>query len=279
MNLGFVFTPTRNLTFSVDHFRINKNGVIAGGDSIPALNAYFSGQPIPAGYTVIPGVPNPNKPDLLPLPGFILSPFQNLNSLETSGFDFAATADFQLTPDIRWSSSFSATYIDKFNQSFPLPGGGVQVQHYAGSLGPCNVGGCLGTPQWRGNWQNSLDFGRTVLTATAYYTDGYQLQAEDYGDVIGRCVDANGKSAASANGTYADGVTPILCKTDSFIKVDLNATFQINDGYQLFATVLNAFGADAPLDPATYGGYQYQTAWAQSGAIGRYFKVGFKATF
>ncbi|WP_312685551.1 TonB-dependent receptor plug domain-containing protein [Brevundimonas nasdae] len=279
VNLGFVFTPTRNLTFSVDHFRINKNGVIAGGDSIPALNAYFSGQPIPAGYTVIPGVPNPNKPDLLPLPGFILSPFQNLNSLETSGFDFAATADFQLTPDIRWSSSFSATYIDKFNQSFPLPGGEVQVQHYAGSLGPCNVGGCLGTPQWRGNWQNSLDFGRTVLTATAYYTDGYQLQAEDYGDVIGRCVDANGKSAASANGTYADGVTPILCKTDSFIKVDLNATFQINDGYQLFATVLNAFGADAPLDPATYGGYQYQTAWAQSGAIGRYFKVGFKATF
>ncbi len=278
-NIGIVFTPTRNLTFSIDHFKINKKNVIAGGDSVPALEAYFAGRPIPEGYTVIAGVPNPNKPNLLPLPGFILSPFQNLNALQTAGFDFAANARFHLTDDVLWSSTFSATYIDHFDQSFPRPDGTVQVQRYAGSVGPCNVGGCLGTPKWRGNWQNTLDFGKASLTGTLYYTGGYQLQAEDYGDVVGRCVDANGRSAASVNGTYADGVTPILCKTRSFLKFDLNGTYQLNDRYQVFGTVLNLFGANAPLDTATYGGYQYQTAWAQSGVIGRYYKVGFKATF
>lgn len=279
INLGVVFTPNHWLTLSVDHFRINKKDVIAGGDSVPALDAYFSGKPIPQGYTVIPGTPNPNKPDLLPLPGFILSPYQNLNRLETEGFDFAANIRFDFDNGVRWTSNLSATYIDRFDQSFPQPDGTVLVQSYADSVGPCNVGGCLGTPSWRGNWQNSIEYGKLAVTGTIYYTAGYNLQAEDYGDTIGQCVDANGRSIASVNGTYADGVTPVLCKTDAFVKMDLNAKYQINDRYQIYGTILNVFGADAPLDTATYGGYQYQTAWAQSGVIGRYFKVGFKATF
>ena len=36
-----------------------------------------------------------------------------------------------------------------------------------------------GTPQWRGNWQNSIDYGPYSLTATTYYVSGYKAVGFD----------------------------------------------------------------------------------------------------
>ena len=56
------------------------------------------------------------------------------------------------------------------------------MQHYAGTIGPYADVAAGGTPKFRANWQNTFAYGPFSFTATAYYTDGYQLQAEDQGD-------------------------------------------------------------------------------------------------
>ena len=50
------------------------------------------------------------------------------------------------------------------------------------------------------------------------------------------------------------------------------------DGLEIFGSVANVFDRTAPLDPATYGGINYNPLHF-SGAIGRYFTVGAKYTF
>ena len=47
------------------------------------------------------------------------------------------------------------------------------TQKYAGTLGPYQLSSGAGTPDWRGNWSNSLDIGRATITGTAYYVGSY----------------------------------------------------------------------------------------------------------
>ena len=149
---GIVFQPTKHLSFSIDYYLIKKKNVIAPADYNLAAAAYYAGTPIPAGYTVIPGLPDPNYPTLKPTIGFIQYGFANLNSLVTSGLDFAASANFSLPFGVTWTSSFDATFVDRYNISFP----DGTTQHYAGTIGPYGVTSASGTPQWRGNWEKHL---------------------------------------------------------------------------------------------------------------------------
>ena len=265
---GVVFEPNHTWNFTIDYYYIKKTGVIAGLDATPAINAYFAGQPIPAGYKVVPGIPDVNYPNALPVPQYVIFGYANLNKEETDGVDFGANGRFTLPHNIKWQTSFNATYVDKFNLYFP----DGSVQHFAGSIGPQGPTSGSGTPRWRANWQNTFDFGRTVVTATTYYTSGYSVEAEDNGDTLGDCADSGTVAE------YRDG-TPVQCNVKGFLYTDVHADYKVNETYHVFLDVMNAFDAKAPLDAATYGGYQYNPVWANSGIIGRYFKLGVKATF
>ncbi len=75
---------------------------------------------------------------------------------------------------------------------------------------------------------------------------------------------------------YADG-TPVK-KISSFTTMDLSGRWSINDSFELNASVANVFDRIAPLDPTTYGAVNYNPMHF-SGALGRYYTVGFKYTF
>ena len=136
---------------------------------------------------------------------------------------------------------------------------------------------CSGAPKWRGSWQNTFNFGdSTSLTATVYYTSGYDLASTDYGGTPGDCLGSIGASVV----TYNDGVTPVSCRTKSFMYMDLHASQKVADHFTLYADVLNVTNAKAPFDPsAAYSIYQFNPSWADSGFIGRYFRVGAKVDF
>ncbi len=265
---GVVFEPTHNLNFTVDYYYIKKTGVIAGVSDAPALAAYFAGQPIPAGYTVVKGIPDPNFPNALPVPAFVILGYANQNSEVTSGVDFGASGRFTLPHDVKWQSSFNATYVDKFDLT--LQDG--TVQHFAGTVGPQGPTSGSGTPRWRANWQNTFTFGKATLTATTYYTSGYSVIAEDNGDTIGDC------AGSGTVAEYGDGEV-VQCRVKGFVYTDVHGDYKINAHYTVFADILNAFDNKAPLDAATYGAYQYNPVWANSGIIGRFFKVGVKMNF
>ncbi len=270
LTAGVVFEPNRTFNFTLDYYFIKKTGVIAPLDPTAAVAAYFAGAPIPAGFTVIPGVPDPNLPNAKPVPLLVISGYANQNKQETSGFDFGASGRFALPHNIRYTSSFNMTYVEKFNL-YLLDG---TVDKFAGTIGPQGPTSGSGTPRYRANWQNTFDFsGRATLTATAYYTSGYAVEAEDNGDVNGDCLDSGTVAF------YRDQSTPVQCRVKAFIDVDLHGDYKVNARYTVFADIQNAFDAKAPLDAATYGGNNYNPVWANAGIIGRFFKVGVKANF
>ena len=127
-------------------------------------------------------------------------------------------------------------------------------------------------PKWRGTWQNTLDVGRFSLTGTANYTSGYEGVGEDVGGKRGDCLGSAALTGIPT--TYRDGVTPILCRTKAFLDVDMTGEVRIGDRFSLYANVLNVFDVKPRLDPTTYGGYQYNPAWANAGIVRRYFRMG-----
>ncbi|MFA5964566.1 MAG: TonB-dependent receptor [Sphingomonas sp.] len=273
LTVGAIVEPVPWLTLTADYYNIEKTDVITGANFAPALAAYYAGQPIPAGFQVIPDVPSlPDiaaNPNAQPRAAFVVYSYINGPRQNTSGIDFTATANIKLGGGIKLISSLDATYVINYDQTFP---GGVK-QRYAGTLGNFQITSGSGTPQWRGSWQNTIDFGKASISATAYYTQGYSATAEDQAGAGTAFNCASGFAAA-----YRDG-TPVQCDVAHFINVDMSATYRINDNFTFYLNVLNVFDAKAPLDATTYGGYQYNPAWANAGIIGRSFRAGAKISF
>jgi iron complex outermembrane recepter protein len=267
---GVTLQPKPWLSLTADYFHIKKTHVIVAANTDAAVAAYYAGDAIPAGYTVIPDVIDPENPTARPRLAFVQSSYVNANSLVVEGLDFSMTANVHVTDAIKWISSGTATYTGKFNQRFP----DGSVQHYAGTIGPYNTTSASGTPRWRASWMNTVQYKDTAVTATVYYTSGYKTTGEDNGDDRNDC-------SSNQSLTYYNGASslPGPCKVKRFIDVDLNLNQTINDKLSVYANIYNVFDAKPPRDYATYGGYNYNPAWANQGIIGRYFKVGANVNF
>ncbi|MEG3083035.1 hypothetical protein U1707_05220 [Sphingomonas sp. PB2P12] len=74
-----------------------------------------------------------------------------------------------------FSTSADASYLLKFEKQTA----DGNVERYDGTLSPCNNTSCSGSPKWRATWQNTLEVGAASLSATAYYTAGYDLASTD----------------------------------------------------------------------------------------------------
>jgi iron complex outermembrane receptor protein len=211
------------------------------------------------GYSVnVVDAPDPLFPNALPRVLIINAPFVNINSDLTSGLDFSATARIPLSDGIRFTSRVEATYVIQYDRS--TSGG---LQKFAGTLRPYDLSSGNGTPRVRGNWQNTLDFGRFSLSATAYYVGRIKEVAADQATTVTDC---------SAN-LYKTGDK--FCYVNSFINVDLNAKVEVNDQFSFFANVGNVLGARAPVAPASYASSpNFLTTWHYAGLIGRTFRAG-----
>lgn len=275
INAGVRFEPTRNLSLTVDFWRIKIKDLIVGvTDTATPFNAYYANNGVVniPGITVAPGVADPAFPAALPHIGTIQASFRNANSQSVSGLDFGANANFSLGDGISWNSTFDASYMLRYE----LNDSGV-ISRYDGSLGPCNNTSCAGVPKWRATWQNTLKIKNTTMSLTAYYTAGYDNAAVDAGDVIGDCA----LNAANGNAvqTYIDG-TPVQCKAKPTWNADFTISQKVSDNFTLYANVLNVFNIGAPLDTAsTYQIFMFNPAWAGANVMGRYFRVGARVNF
>jgi iron complex outermembrane receptor protein len=270
---GAIFQPISNVSFTVDYFHIKIKDLIGGIDysGIPDLYYANNGVVDIPGVTVRPQLPDPQHPDELPLLGFIEYSFQNANSQTVSGIDFGANASFPIG-GMQLTSNLQASYLLKFEKQFE----NGTVQRYDGTLSPCDVTSCSGSPKWRANWQNTLAFGDATVTATAYYTSGYDLASIDYGGVKGDCEASIGASVV----TYFGTSIPVLCEADATWNVDMSASYKVDENFTFYVDVLNVLDIDPPFDPsAAYGLFQFNPAWAGPNILGRYFRVGAKVDF
>ncbi len=258
-NGGIEFEPVSHIHLSVDYYNIRKTGVITQPSNAPALLAYYNNQPIPAGYTVIADAPDPGFPTARPRVAFVQAQLVNATSYQTDGLDFGAQFDYTIR-GVKWRSNLDASLILKLEQTFA----DGTVERYDGTLGNFNLTAGSGTPKWHGNWQNSFDFGKVLVTGTANYFGGYDLSAQDQGTGYKDC-------------GLSDGSTP--CRVSSYITFDLNTQFKVNDNFTFYVTVQNLFDRLPPIDAVTYGANYYNPVQAGNGILGRYWKAGVTSKF
>ncbi|HEX8654789.1 MAG TPA: TonB-dependent receptor [Allosphingosinicella sp.] len=274
--LGAIFEPMRNVSFTVDFWRIKVRDLIVGvTDTSVAEAQYYSNNGVVTipGITAVPGQPDPQFPNALPLLGFLESSFKNATSQVVQGLDFGANIRVPLTNSVTLISSFEASYLMKYH----LTDENGTVLEYEGTLSPCNITSCSGAPQWRASWQNTLQFGDTSLTATAYYTSGYDTASIDFGGVEGDC--QGNADIGSSTVHYVNG-DPVLCRADPTWNVDLVASHRIDDRFTIYANILNVLDIEAPFEPsAAYHIFQFNPAWAGPNVMGRYFRVGARVDF
>lgn len=258
---GLVFEPTRGVSITLDYYNIKKTGAITTPSNAPALIAYYAGQPIPAGYNVVPDSPSLNSPGAtLPRAAFVQASLINANTIRSEGIDGSISLDFDVSEGLRIHTSAEASYIIDLSTEFP----DGTVESYEGTSGNYNLTAGSGTPKWHGSWLTTFDFGNFELNGTVNYFGGYNLSAEDQAGVSGDC----GLGAPFAP-----------CDISAYITGDISARVRINDQFTLSFTVLNVLDEMPPVEVATYGAHLYNPVQAGNGILGRYFKVGAKVGF
>ncbi len=257
---GLVYQPIQQLSASVDYYDIKKTGVITGGDARAALDAYYSGQPLPAGVTITPDLPDPQFPNALPRPLVVAAGYLNENSLRTKGVDVDLIGRFDFSNGVHWTSELSGTEI--FTWKLLLQDG--TQQQFVGTQGPYALSSGAGTPRIRGSWSNSINYGKATLTGTLYYTSGLEMTAADQGS---GCISINSDTGNNF---------PASCRMPSFTDFDLTGNYDINDHVSVYGAVLNVFDRKPPFDPINYAAINYNPTYGQAGIVGRFFNVGVK---
>lgn len=261
ITLGAVFQPMRNVSFSVDYFNIKKTDAITSLSSADALRAYYSGQAIPDGFTIITDAPDPAHPGATPRVAFVQSHYVNANKQKAEGIDFGANGRFHFG-DVTWTTNLDATLM--LELSTTLADGTRET--YVDTLGNYNLTAGTGTFRWKGSWTNSFAIGNYTVSGTANYTSGYDLSAMDQGNAYEDC-------GLAPSPAYTG------CRVKSYFTFDLNATAKIADKFTIYANVLNLFDRLPDYDPVTYGAYLYNPVQAGDGIYGRRFTVGAKINF
>lgn len=267
--LGTILKPHRDLTFTVDYYNIKKTDAITSVNFQSAIDAYYATGALKTGpVTIIPDQVDVDHPNAQPLAAFAQGGFINANTIETSGLDFGIDFTHRFNDRIRFTSRGDATWILKLNTSFP----DGHTEHYVGTLGNFNLTAGSGTPEWKATWQNTIDIGKVSLTATAYYTSGYNYSAEDQGGIAGDC---------SLVPTNLDGLAYQPCNVKAFVDVDMHLEFRPLEGKDttLYLDVLNIAGVTPPFDGTTYGAYLYNPVVGDQGIIGRTFRAGVRFKF
>jgi iron complex outermembrane receptor protein len=265
--VGAVLEPIHNISFTVDYYNIEKTNAITPVNFQSAIDNYYTtGELTYNNVTIVQDAADVLNPNAQKRVAFAQGTFINANKIHTSGLDFGARGVFNLGSKVKFTTDVEATYIIDLNTTFP----DGHTEHYAGTLGNYNLTAGSGTQRWKGNWQNTLDVGPWSLTATAYYTSGYNYSAEDQGNVAGDC---------GYVPTNLDGNAYVGCNVKSFIDVDMHAQVKVAHRFTLYTDVLNVADRKPPIDAATYGAYLYNPVVAEAGIIGRSFRVGAKVDF
>jgi iron complex outermembrane receptor protein len=257
--VGTIVEPIPGYSISIDYYNIKKMHDIELEDPFAALNNYYAGTALPPGYTIVTDVPDPLHPKALARPIIVGAPYVNASYLRTDGIDFDLRAKFDLPQDVKLTSTLSFTDILNYAQTQP----DGTTQSYVGYQSPYELSSGAGTPQYRGSWENSVDWGALNVTGTLNYVSGIKEIASDItGDTS--CFETN------AVGTPY----PYGCRVKAFQDFDLTASYQVTEQLQVYGAILNLFNQPPPFDPLDYAGVNYNPTFAQSGIIGRFFRIG-----
>jgi iron complex outermembrane recepter protein len=112
------------------------------------------------------------------------------------------------------------------------------------------------------------------VTGTVNYIGHFNLLDPSIGiDTCGESIISEDRWVGTYNGPNS------FCEVETFVDVDLYAEYKFSEHFQVHGSILNVFDKPPPLDLQTYGSAgNYDNAFHDAGAIGRFFMVGFTYT-
>ncbi len=135
--------------------------------------------------------------------------------------------------------------------------------NYVGKQAPYVLSSGAGTPKYRASWSNTFTRGPATMTGTLNYVSGLRSIDESYvGDQ-----------------TCLYGDADFKCHTKDFISFDLTGGYDVTEHTTVYADVLNLFDAGPMFNPANYAAVNWNPTYSQSGAVGRYFRVGVRLKY
>lgn len=235
--VGFIWQPLQSSSLSVDWFKIRRSDEIIGGAGNPT---YVRG-PVQAAF---PGLPGPIVS--------LIAPYANLNLDNITGFDLDWKNKFKI-----WDYGnliVDGTWTHIIRQLVCVDQNCADV---AGTHGPTGISGNTGTPKDRGVLTIAFLHGPWEIGTVFNYVSGVNNSDPTVGAPF----------CGTLNSWYQ-------CNIAGFTDVDLEARYDLTKQLTLTAHIFNLTDKQPPFDPQTYGGHNYNPAFAQAGAIGRFFQVG-----
>ena len=255
-SLGMVLEPIKNISLSIDWWKIVRDGEINGSDPGAVVAN-------PAGYPdaeIVRGEPTSNFPGLAGPILMVKAPYLNAGKTKTSGIDLDLRGKYNAGEYGRFNSGVTVTYMKEFTRT----NADGTVLQFAGTHGDVNLSGNGGTPKTKVRLTLGWDQGPVNVTANMNYVSSISNK----NDVHGECLDVDANDVPYKN-----------CRIASFTTTDLFAKWSVTKQWELTASITNLFDKMAPLDVQTYGRINYNPSLHQAGAVGRYFTLGGRYTF
>ena len=253
VSAGLVWAPQSKSSISVDFWQIKRKNEINQQQVDAAIAAgQVARDPSTA---VVPGDPGAIVA--------VLARYVNSAQTKVRGVDLDGRYGLNMGADAG-TLSFDAKWTHLFKWLRTEQDG--SERDFAGTHGNCDVTNCIGTPSNRVNLGLTWERAAWRVSATIDYRGTMD-------DTLFKN-DPDGCAAHFANGNDA----PTGCKLPSFTTLDLTARWTLSPKSELFGGIQNVFDKIAPLDPLTYGAVSYNPL-DYSGALGRYFNVGFRYKF
>ncbi|WP_020648893.1 MULTISPECIES: TonB-dependent receptor [Solimonas] len=301
--LGLVVEPIKNMSATIDYYLIKRENEIVGADqgSVQA-GVPLQGEP----GTSVPGaLPNSlvvygPEESADPNTGLakvtaVYAPYINANKTKTDGLEANIQQSLRLADIGKIKLNAGWTHVFNFERDF----GGGDVREYAGTHGPYALSSASGTPSDRGTFSVSFERANWTVTAQVNYVSGMDLidfkgqslnqETDENGNPIPVWYnDSTGNEYSLPNGPSklaCDAYTPDGkqfsgdCRLPSFTTWDLFGKMDVTNHWTITGSIQNLFNKEAPFDPYTYGGTNYNPAFHQAGAVGRFFTAGLKYTF
>ncbi|HXS19988.1 MAG TPA: TonB-dependent receptor [Steroidobacteraceae bacterium] len=275
---GLVMTPIPEISLSADYFNIKVENDITLGPTTGILRNPVSSSllfcPLSSSQTCTPSqLVSQQTP--VGLEEAELASYVNANNTHTSGLEVELDTQYDAGMLGRFSAEFHWTHL----LTYQLIVGGVSYE-LAGTHGPSGVSGDTGNPKDRATLQANWTKGHLTLSGNVYYTGPFDLTSPDIG--VNTCSD--GLAFDGLFPGFVAGSTPTsFCAVGHFISTNFYGAYQLTANMEVHASVENAFNRQPPVDYQTYGSgslfYPYDAAFAQAGALGRFWTVGVTVEF
>jgi iron complex outermembrane receptor protein len=255
-SLGMVLEPIKNISLSIDWWKIVRDGEINGSDPGAVVSN-------PAGYPdaeIVRGEPTSNFPGLVGPILMVKAPYLNAGKTQTSGVDLDLRGKYNAGDYGRFNSGVTVTYMKEFTRT----NADGTVLEFAGTHGDVNLSGNGGTPKTKVRLTLGWDQGPFNITGNMNFVSSISNKNEVGGD----CLDTDVNDVPYKN-----------CRIASFTTTDLFAKWTVSKQWEITASITNLFDKMAPLDVQTYGRINYNPSLHQTGAVGRYFNLGGRYTF